>query len=109
MRTGGFSRLAVQDVVLRFFHSIVRFPSGGRILGAVIARASWLVPGRRLAETETLLVLAHPCPCYPFYALVLLKADVGGFLSLDAIYYRRLIPPRNVLHGTFLARSHRSG
>lgn len=89
MRTGGFSRLAVQDVVLRFFHSIVRFPSGGRILGAVIARASWLVPGRRLAETETLLVLAHPRPCYPFHALALLKADVGGFLSLDAVGMER--------------------
>ncbi len=81
--------MAVQDVVLWFFHSIARSPLGGRILGAAFGRASRLIPGTRIAEAGALLVLAHPRPCYPFHALAVLKADVDGFLSLDAVGIER--------------------
>ena len=75
--------MALRDRFLGFLFSAVRRPFFGRLAGAGFACGSALLPLRRYAETETLAVVAHPRPGYPFHALAVPKAVVRDFEALS--------------------------
>lgn len=76
--------MAIGNRLTRFFFKLARRPFFGRLAGVLLANGAERFPFRRLAETEKLLVVAHPRPCYPFHALALPKAAVRDFESLPA-------------------------
>ena len=45
---------------------------------------SFLIPTKRLRETDTLLAFYHPKPNYPVHILVMPKDEVDSFQSLDS-------------------------
>ena len=45
---------------------------------------SFVIPVKRLRETDTLLVFHHPKPSYSFHVLLLPKKAVATFKELDA-------------------------
>jgi len=59
--------------ILSIPYALVQNDLGGRILGWVIRRAPFMLPVKRIHETDSLLVFHHPRPGYPFHALFLPK------------------------------------
>ncbi len=76
--------MAIGSRLTRFFFKLARRPFFGRLAGVLLANGAGRFLFRRLAETERLLVVAHPRPCYPFHALALPKTAVRDFESLTA-------------------------
>ena len=55
----------------------------GRFLaGWIIAHMSFVIPARRLRETDTLLAFPHPQPVHPFHVIILPKKDIRSFAEL---------------------------
>lgn len=44
---------------------------------------SFLIPARRLRETDTLLAFRHPRPSYPFHVLLVPKRALRSIAALD--------------------------
>jgi histidine triad (HIT) family protein len=56
----------------------------GRILtGWIFAHMSFLIPAKRLRETDTLLAFHHPQPSHPFHVLLVPKKDLRSFAELE--------------------------
>ncbi len=53
------------------------------LLGWFFAHMSYLLPARRLRETDTLLAFHHPQPSYPLHVLIVPKRAVSSLESLD--------------------------
>jgi histidine triad (HIT) family protein len=53
------------------------------LLAWVFAHMSFLIPARRLRETDTLLAFRHPRPAYPFHVVLLPKKSIRTFVDLD--------------------------
>jgi histidine triad (HIT) family protein len=56
---------------------IKRFPGWG------FEHMSFMIPVKRLRETETLLAFHHPRPSYPFHVLLVPKKAVASLNELD--------------------------
>ena len=76
--------MAIGNRLMRSFFKFARRPFFGRLAGVLLANGVGRFLFRRLAETERLLVVVHPRPCYPFHALALPKAAARDFESLTA-------------------------
>ena len=57
--------------------------AGRSLIGLVFAHMSFLIPTRRLRETDALLVFRHPQPVHPFHVLLVPKKDIRTFADLD--------------------------
>jgi histidine triad (HIT) family protein len=57
----------------------------GSLTGWIFAHMSFVIPARRLRETDTLLVFRHPKPSHPFHVIVLPKKDLRSFADLDPV------------------------
>jgi histidine triad (HIT) family protein len=53
------------------------------IIGWIFAHMSFLIPLKRLRETETLMAVHHPKPSYPFHVLLLPKKEIPSLDQLD--------------------------
>jgi histidine triad (HIT) family protein len=53
------------------------------IIGWIFAHMSFVIPVRRLRETETLMAFHHPKPSYPFHVLLVPKKAVASLQELD--------------------------
>jgi len=57
----------------------------GRFLIRVIfPKMSFLIPTKRLRETDTLLAFHHSKPCHPMHILLMPKSETDSFQSIDA-------------------------
>jgi histidine triad (HIT) family protein len=57
--------------------------SPGRFLiGWVFAHMSFVLPLKRLRETDTLLAFYHPQPAHPFHVILAPKKDIRSFTDL---------------------------
>ena len=54
-----------------------------KLVGWIIAHMSFVIPAKRLRETETLLAFYHPKPSYPFHVILVPKQAVPGLMELD--------------------------
>ena len=55
----------------------------GPLIGWVFAHMSFVIPVKRLCETETLMAFHHPRPAYPFHVLLVPKKAVTSLKELD--------------------------
>jgi len=65
-------------MVVKFLLQLARSRLSGTLIGWVFARCSFLLPVRRLYESETLLAFMHPRPSYPVHVLLVPKKALRG-------------------------------
>jgi diadenosine tetraphosphate (Ap4A) HIT family hydrolase len=53
------------------------------LLGWVFAHMSFVIPVKRLRETDTLMAFYHPKPSYPFHVLLLPKKAAPSLQEFD--------------------------
>jgi histidine triad (HIT) family protein len=53
------------------------------LIGWMFAHMSFVIPVKRLRETETLMALHHPKPLYPFHVLLVPKKAVRTLMEID--------------------------
>jgi histidine triad (HIT) family protein len=66
----------------RFLFSLAKTGLGGWLLGWIIANCTFLIPGEKLIETETIIAFHHPQPAYPLHILILPKANYQNLTDL---------------------------
>lgn len=49
----------------------------------IFTHMSYLIPAKRLRETDTLLAFHHPNPAYPFHALLVPRQAIPNLMALD--------------------------
>ena len=54
------------------------------LIGWIFAHMSFVIPVKRLRETETLMAFEHPKPAYKFHVLIVPKKAVRSLIDLDA-------------------------
>lgn len=54
------------------------------LIGWVFAHMSFVIPVKRLRETETLMAFHHPKPSYAFHILIVPKKSVESLIQLDS-------------------------
>ncbi len=65
-------------------YSFANTALGKFIIRILFTKASFMLPVKRLRETETLLAFHHPKPSYPVHILLMPKLDLPNFQALDA-------------------------
>ncbi len=65
-------------------HRLLRTRIGRTLLGWVFAHLSFLIPVRRLRETDTLMAFRNPWPVYAFHVLLVPKKAVASLADLPA-------------------------
>ena len=53
------------------------------IIGWMFAHMSFVIPVKRLRETDTLMAFRHPKPAYPFHVLIVSKKAIASLTELD--------------------------
>jgi histidine triad (HIT) family protein len=53
------------------------------LIGWIFAHMSFVIPVKRLCETDTLMAFHHPKPAYPFHVLIVPKNAVASLTELD--------------------------
>ena len=56
---------------------------GGFLAGWIFAHMSFVIPARRLRETEILLAFHHPKPSHPFHVILVPKKAILSFADLN--------------------------
>jgi len=69
--------------VMRFLRFFTQTKIGGLLVGWIFAHMSFILPIKRLHETETLLVFKHPKPSYPVHILIVPKKAIGNLADLN--------------------------
>lgn len=54
------------------------------LIGWIFAHMSFVIPVKRLRETETLMAFHHPKPAYPFHVLLVPKRAVASLKEFDS-------------------------
>lgn len=67
----------------RWLLQVARSPLAGRCISWIITHMSWLIPAKRLRETDTLLAFYHPQPAYPVHILLLPKREIAGLTAVQ--------------------------
>ncbi len=57
---------------------------GKFIIYILFTKMSFLIPAKRLRETDTLIAFHHPKPSYSVHILLIPKLDLPNFQALDA-------------------------
>ena len=52
-------------------------------IGWIFAHMSFIIPAKRLRETDTLLAFHHPKPSHPFHVIILPKKDIRSFADIE--------------------------
>jgi len=68
----------------RFLYSIAKTWLGSIILHWIFAYFSFVIPGERLIETDSLIALHHPSPSYPLHILIVPKSKFRSILDLPS-------------------------
>ena len=68
----------------RLFYSIAKTWVGGFILHWIFTYFSFAIPGKRLAERDSVLAFHHPSPSYPLHILIVPKAKYRSLADLPS-------------------------
>ncbi len=68
----------------KLLYSIAKTWVGGLILHWIFAYFSFAIPGRRLAERDSVLAFHHPSPSYPLHILIVPKAKYRSLADLPS-------------------------
>jgi histidine triad (HIT) family protein len=83
-----------------FLLTMARTYPGRIFLGWIFEHMDFLLPLKRLHETETLLAFRHPQPSYPVHILLVPKKAIGSMADLkeeDSIFLQEVFRVANVL------------
>jgi len=69
----------------RFLHLIAKTWIGGLLLHWIIAFFSFVIPGEKLIETDSLIAFHHPSPSYPLHILIVPKAKFRSLNDLPTV------------------------
>jgi histidine triad (HIT) family protein len=53
------------------------------LIAWIFTHMSFLIPARRLRESDTLLAFHHPKPSHPFHIILVPKKDIRSFADLE--------------------------
>ena len=84
----------------RFLYLIAKTWIGSMVLHWIIAFFSFVIPGKKLIETETVLAFHHPSPSYPLHILIVPKAksrSIKDLPSTDLVFESDLFMAVNQL------------
>lgn len=68
-----------------FLYSIAKTSLGGLFLHWIIAYFSFVIPGERLIETDSVIAVHHPSPSYPLHILILPKSKFKSIKDLPSV------------------------
>jgi histidine triad (HIT) family protein len=68
---------------MKFLRLFTQTKIGHLLIGWIFARMSFILPIKRLHETENLVVFNHPKPSYPVHILIVPKKAIGSLTDLD--------------------------
>lgn len=66
-----------------FLLRLARTSAGRKFVGLIFSHMSFLIPAKRLRETETLLAFYHPKPAYPLHVVLVPKEAIPSLMELD--------------------------
>ncbi len=69
-------------ILTNFLLYLARSSIGASIIGWIFAHAHFLLPVKRIHETDTLLVFWHPQPGYPVHILIVPKRAIPNLMAL---------------------------
>jgi histidine triad (HIT) family protein len=67
---------------MNLLYRLANTPPGRFLIGWIFAHMSFVLPAKRLRETDSLLAFYHPKPAYPFHVIIAPKKDVRSFADL---------------------------
>ncbi len=68
----------------RFLFTLAKTWVGGVVLHWIFAYLSFVIPGEKLIETDTLIAFHHPSPSYPLHVLIVPKAKYRSLQDLPS-------------------------
>jgi histidine triad (HIT) family protein len=68
---------------MKYIFRLANSPVGRFLTGWIFAHMSFVIPAKRLRETDTLLAFRHPQPEHPFHVLIVPKKDIRSFADLE--------------------------
>lgn len=68
----------------RLLYSFVKTRIGGLFLHWIFAFFSFIIPGEKLIETDSILAFHHPSPSYPFHILIVPKTKYQSLNDLPS-------------------------
>ena len=68
----------------RFLFSLAKTWIGGVFIHWIFAYFSFVIPGEKLIETDTLIAFHHPSPSYPLHVLIVPKAKYRSLQDLPS-------------------------
>jgi histidine triad (HIT) family protein len=63
-------------------YRLANTPPGRSLIAWIFAHMSFVIPTKRLRETDTLLAFYHPQPAHPFHVILAPKKDIRSFADL---------------------------
>lgn len=69
---------------MNLFYAFANTRIGKFFIRNIFSKMSFLIPTKRLRETDTLLAFHHPKPSHPVHILLMPKSGTDSFQSLDA-------------------------
>ena len=76
-----------------FLYSIAKTWLGGLFLHWIFATSSFLIPGEKLVETNSIIAFHHPSPSYPLHILLVPRSrlrSLDDLPSADLVFERDL-------------------
>ena len=86
--------------MLRYLLKLARTSAAGYLVGLAFAYFSFVIPAKRLHETDTLVAFHHPQPNYPIHILIVAKRqrrDLAALSSADVDFMADLVSVTNTL------------
>ena len=68
----------------RLLYSFVKTSIGGLLLHWIFAFFSFIIPGEKLIETDSVLAFHHPSPSYPLHILIVPKTKYQSLNDLPS-------------------------
>ncbi len=68
----------------RFLYSFAKTWLGGILLHWAVIYFTFLIPGEKVVETDTLLAFHHPNPSYPLHILIVPKCNYRSLTDLPS-------------------------
>ena len=72
------------NTLRRFLFYLARTAVVGAIVGWIFAYMSFVIPVKRLRETDLLIAFHHPKPSYPLHILIVPKRKISSMMNLQA-------------------------
>ncbi|NQU31267.1 MAG: HIT domain-containing protein [Anaerolineae bacterium] len=69
---------------MTIFYRLANTPLGRFFIRLLFSKMSFLIPTKRLRETDSLLAFHHPKPSHPVHILLMPKSETDSFHSLEA-------------------------